>query len=199
MRTSLLLIFSVLLSLESLAQSKYCCSYSDFKSGRWIDLPDVKVDARTKNSRFWSGGGDFKIESADKTVNKILKKKARFVSVNDTLYVNCKGLSSDAGRLEGHYAMALRYDGDKVIFWGDREEERTLLMSALWGDKNTRMCYLIDSDSKHVARIDRAFMEVLLAPRPDLEAKYAKVSTLEKESETVILEYLHALGLVQPD
>ena len=41
----------------TMAQTRYCLSYEDFKNDKWINLEDsVWMEGRTKSQKFWSGG-----------------------------------------------------------------------------------------------------------------------------------------------
>ena len=91
MKKAILILLISILSTVCEAQSKYCLSYSDYLSDTWYPLEKMEFEYRSGNKSLWWGGANYKPITGNKETDKLLKKKARFLMYNDSLYVNNRG------------------------------------------------------------------------------------------------------------
>lgn len=76
----------------------------------------LKVERRTKNQIFLTGGGDYRIEAMDNPgLSRYLKRRCYAVRVDSALYVNCRKMRYKRFRLGGWYAPAM-WIGDKIYY-----------------------------------------------------------------------------------
>ena len=79
-------------ALNMSAQGKFCKSYDDFVAGRWTEVADLKPIHHSASHKLWVGGNDYKFETGDKAMDKVMKKEAFVIEYQDTLYVNLRTL-----------------------------------------------------------------------------------------------------------
>lgn len=196
----------------TMAQTRYCLSYEDFKNDKWINLEDsVWMEERTKSQKFWSGGGNFKFTTGNKDTDELLKKEARLIIYEGKMYVNLRKLRAKGITFGSHYAQAYRYAEDKVCFIAPRKTSNAVIMGSVLGgaiggaiavsadlNENPEVCYIMDSNEKKVKQIKAKEMSALLAEStlgPGLYETYDKAS---KESAEVVIRQLKKLGLLKP-
>lgn len=196
----------------TMAQTRYCLSYEDFKNDKWINLEDsVWMEERTKSQKFWSGGGNFKFATGNKDTDELLKKEARLIIYEGKMYVNLRKLRAKGITFGSHYAQAYRYAEDKVCFIAPRKTSNAVIMGGVLGgaiggaiavsadlNENPEVCYIMDSNEKKVKQIKAKEMSALLAEStlgPGLYETYDKAS---KESSEVVIRQLKKLGLLKP-
>ncbi len=196
----------------TMAQTRYCLSYEDFKNDKWINLEDsVWMEGRTKSQKFWSGGGNFKFTTGNKDTDELLKKEARLIIYEGKMYVNLRKLRAKGITFGNHYAQAYRYAEDKVCFIAPRKTSNAVIMGGMLGgaiggaiavsadlNENPEVCYIMDSNEKKVKQIKAKEMSALLAEStlgPGLYETYDKAS---KESAEVVIRQLKKLGLLKP-
>lgn len=213
----ILVIICALFSTNTFAQGKYCNSFSDYKSNRWIVLDSLTMQVRNVKNKTWSNGGSFSAVTSNKKRNEILKNRARFVVQDSTLYVNCNGLIYNKSELSDGYAPAFQFGKDKICFlYADKagNTKRTVSYAATnfflfgligatagavtgnAGQNQNQLCYYIDSSDNQIKKITHEYMENLLADHPDLLKKYNEKEIVEKESGYIILYYLQKLNLL---
>jgi len=196
----------------TMAQTRYCLSYEDFKNDKWINLEDsVWMEERTKSQKFWSGGGNFKFTTGNEETDELLKKEARLIIYEGKMYVNLRKLRAKGITFGSHYAQAYRYAEDKVCFIAPRKTSNAVIMGGVLGgaiggaiavsadlNENPEVCYIMDSNEKKVKQIKAKEMSALLAEStlgPGLYETYDKAS---KESAEVVIRQLKKLGLLKP-
>lgn len=176
----------------------------------WTPIESLTISSRSQGQKIWSGGADFKPETGNKDLDNLLKKQARFIIHDDTLYVNCKGLKYQGCVLGSWYAPGFRYEKDKICFictkTGKKEAMRASMSGVIGGaiggainaagQVKKRTCYLVNSDEKKVIRITDGYMEELLKEHSELLENFSKLEKEEKESAKVIIEYLNQLQLL---
>jgi len=213
----IVIIAWVLFSTNTFAQGKYCKSFSDYKSNRWIVLDSLTMQVRNVENKTWSNGGGFSAVVPNEKMNKVLKERVRFVIKDSALYVNCDGLIYGRSELSDGYAPAFQFGKDKICFlYADKtgNTKRTVSYAATnfflfgligatagavtgnAGQNQNQLCYYIDSSDNQIKKITHEYMESLLADHPDLLKKYNEKKVEEKESGYIILYYLQKLNLL---
>ena len=215
MRKFLIILFSVV-AIYASAQGRYCKSYDDFVADRWTELPTLIVIGNSVSHQVWVGGNDFKLDTGDKTTNKMLKKEAFVVEYQDTLYVNLRNLRYEKVLFGNGYAQGLVYDKNKILFVthriGSAVDGKRVASAFFFGAmgaaitetniRNDRVCYLIDNngDGKktQIVLLDDKFMGELLSKDSRLMECYKeKEKKKERESAANVLPILKELGLVE--
>ena len=105
------------------ARSMYCLTYDDFMADKWIEIPEVTLDARTEGTKFWWGGSDYNLEAGDEGIDKILKKKAFAVMKDSTLLINTRNLMFEGARMGNGYTEA-KYIGKGKLFFTNNSIDR---------------------------------------------------------------------------
>ncbi len=203
-------------ALNMSAQGKFCKSYDDFVAGRWTEVADLKPIHHSASHKLWVGGNDYKFETGDKAMDKVMKKEAFVIEYQDTLYVNLRTLRYEKTRFGNGYAMGLPYDGTKIMFvthriGRDAANERFVsgfmfgaIGAAISGSSQLkdRVCYLVDNngDGKKtdITLINDEFMENLLElDRPLLKTYRSEKKQKDRESAAHVLPILKEKGLVK--
>ena len=213
MKKTILILLISILSTVCEAQSKYCLSYSDYLSDTWYPLEKMEFEYRSGNKSLWWGGANYKPITGNKETDKLLKKKARFLMYNDSLYVNNRGLSFKGQKFGNWYSPACVYDKDAFLFIALSTKSRSntsgaaLMFGALGGaiaaasnDKDYQ-CYILTPTSTEdaiVKPIDEKYMLKLLEGHDDLLNDYQAVTEKKKRySPDVVIPILKKLGLVK--
>ena len=97
---------TLLTSFNLCGQDRYCLTYDDLINDRWDTLSQIKCIGRSKGQQIWAGGSNYTMKTGDKAIDKILKKKALAVIVNDSLYINCLNLRYEKTGFGLGYAKA---------------------------------------------------------------------------------------------
>ena len=105
------------------ARSRYCLTYDDFMADKWIEIPEVTLDARTEGTKFWWGGSDYNLETGDEGIEKILKKKAFVVMKDSMLLLNTHNLKFEGTRMGNGYTEA-KYIGKGKLFFTNNSIDR---------------------------------------------------------------------------
>jgi len=207
---AILLLMLCFISISTYGQSLYCKSYADYMNNDWISIDSLTISTRNNGQKTWSGGADFKPLTGNKETDKMLKKEARFIIHDDTLYVNCKGLKYQGCGFGNWYAPGFRYEKDKICFIctkiGKKEAMNMSMFGVLGGavggaisaseQMKKRTCYIINSDDKKVIRMTDKYMEELLSSHPQMLEEFNKMKKKDKESADVIINYLHQLQVL---
>lgn len=213
MKTTIALFTAFLFATTLYGQSKYYKSYSDYMNNNWITIDSLSFTIRSNGDKNWSGGGDFKPQTGDEKTNKLLKKEARFIIHNDTLYVNCKGLKYQGCKFGNWFTQGFRYGENKICFVCVKVSRKRNMqiaftglvgeaISAAAGANNVfemykhKTCYFLDSDKKAIQRMTVKYMENLLSEHPELLEEFNKMEKKEKERADIILTYLQRLQLL---
>lgn len=213
MKTTIALFLVSLFTTTLYGQSKYCKSYSDYMNDHWITIDTLSFTSRSDGDKMWNGGGDFKPQAGDEKTDKFLKKKARFIIHNDTLYVNCKGLKYQGCVFGNWFTSGFRYGEDKICFVGIKLSKARAMRAAFIGlageaivaaagannvfeQYKHKTCYFIDSDKKAVKRMTTKYMENLLSEYPNMLEEFNNMEKKEKGRADVILTYLQRLQLL---
>lgn len=204
-----LFLFSV---TASEAQSKYCLSYTDFMNNIWHPLKQMEFEYRSGNKSLWWGGCSYKPITGNNETDKLLKKKARFLMHNDSLYVNCRGLIAKRTEFGNWYSSAFVYNRDQFLFIALSTKSRSNTMGAavMFGmiggaiaassNDDNYQCYVLTPTSAEdatVEPIDEKYMLSLLDGQDSLLSEYKTLKKKERLSPDVVIPILKKLGLVE--
>jgi len=213
MKKTILLLLLLSLVTVCEAQNKYCLSYLDYLTDTWFPLEQLRFEYRSGNRSLWWEGSNFKPRTGDKKTDKLLKKKARFIMYNDSLYVNCREMKVEGNVLGNWYSSAMAYDRGRFLFIALSTNARSntagaafmfgLIGGAIAASTNNDnyQCYVLSPTSAEdafVEPIDEKFMLKLLEGHDDLLAEY-KAASKEQNcySPNVVIPILKKLGLVK--
>ena len=195
------------------AQNKYCLSYTDYMNNIWHSLEQLEFEYRSGNKSLWWGGANYKPITGDKETDKILKKNARFLIHNDSLYVNCRGFAVKGLKFGNWYSSACVYDKDQFLFIALSTKSRSntagaaMMFGVLGGaiaassNDDDYQCYILtptSTDDAIIKPIDEKYMLELLEGHEDLQAEYQAIEKKKQRySPKVIIPILKKLGLVK--
>ena len=212
----IIIILMTTVATSVMAQGRFCYSYGDWQEGNWVELQQLTRNAHSKSRQLWVGGNDYSFSTGDKATDKVLKKKAFAVEYNDTLYVNLRTLRYERQRFGNGYAMAMPYDGDKVMFvtyrigksvtWG--RAAAGVFFGVIGGAISAsnalkdRVCYLIDNGGNgkttEIKLIGDRLIKEMLSEKPLERHRYMSVHDPdERESAAHVLPLLKEWGLVK--
>lgn len=213
MKKAILILLISIFSTVCEAQSKYCLSYSDYLSDTWYPLEQIEFEYRSGNKSLWWGGANYKPITGNKDTDKLLKKKARFLMYNDSLYVNNRGLSFKGRKFGNWYSPACIYGQEAFLFIALSTKSRSntsgaaLMFGALGGaiaaasNDEDYQCYVLTPTSAEdatVKPIDEKYMLILLEGHDDLLNDYQAVTEKKKRySPDTVIPILKKLGLVK--
>ena len=203
MKTTSILLFLIFLLSAAHAQEP-CKSYaniSDLLNGVYETTLNVTVEKRTKNQIFMSGGGDYKISNGDKEADKRIKSELFAIEVNDSLYVNLKGLKYKKRAIGGWFAPALICKGNiyfSALPVGPSAAAAFGLIGGAVQAANanvTRVYYVVDSSGKKLKldKIGSEKIEEMLGNYPELLERYKKEAF--KDHIEIIEKYLRLVNL----
>ena len=188
-------------------------SFLDYLNDEWYPLEQLSFEYRSGNKSLWWGGSNYKPKTGDKRTDKLLKKNARFIIHNDSLYVNCRGLKVEGNVLGNWYSSAMVYDRGRILFIAISTKARSNTSGAAFmfgmiggaiaasSNKGNYQCYVLSpstADDGFVEPIDEQFMLKLLEGHDDLLAEYKAASKEQKSySPNVVIPILRKLGLVK--
>ena len=115
-RRAVLMLIVLPMVCNVCARSWYCLTYDDFMADKWIEIPEVTLDARTEGTKFWLGGSDYNLEVGDDEIDQMLKKHSRMLNSRqpvDYLYGN---LERHKGKLHPEQITipGVKSDADEV-------------------------------------------------------------------------------------
>lgn len=204
-------------------QNRYCTSHSDYLKGNWTIIENpISFKNIGKGKSDTSKSNIRKLIVDDKNLKKTLKKQARFIIFQDTLFVNCNGLTHEEVKFKDYYAIGFRYGIDNICFVASQTDAESAIRNptagvvfggliggaiggaisgALGSDTPLKIlkdqkCYIIYSDSKNVRQFKEREMKGLLHSYPEMEEEYYKLEDKEKESAATIVPILHKMGLL---
>lgn len=113
-------LFAALLCMMALtaqAQVKVCWSYADFKADNWKPYNELIPGKEPDSCRVKFDGQDFSIKTADKEVNKVIKKDVFMMSIDNQWFVNQRTLRDDDGVIlpVNNYLRAMPYKDGKLL------------------------------------------------------------------------------------
>ena len=218
MKKVLFTLVVAFITLSGYAQGRYCSSYEDYASGKWIDLPKLELVQHSFSRQLWVGGNDFKFKSGDKATDKILKKEAFVIEYQDTMYVNLRNLRYGKSKFGSGYARCIPFKSDvPTIFFvarhigGDVDGKlfaSGFFLGAIGGAiagaeaVKDRVCYLIDQGSStskiDIIMINDNVMQTLLRDDAQMLELYKQPKSKKKRfSAAHILPILREKGFIE--
>ena len=211
---NLIFAASLLTSFNLCGQDRYCLTFDDLLNGRWDTVSQIKRIGRSKGKQIWAGGNNYTMKTGDKAIDKILKKKALAVIVNDSLYINCLNLRFEKTVFGPGYAKAW-FIGNKILFSNrligrDMQNEAFAagyFLGAIGGaivaseQRKNIVCYIISEgeDKKgriNIQLIDDNIMAEFLEGRNDLQLDYHYMRKDLRTSAEYILPFLEKAGIL---
>ena len=209
MKRTFLLFALLTAGLAVSAQSRYCLSFSDYAAGTWHPLSRLELQYRSGNKSLWNGGASYKPVTGNSKTDKTLKKDARLIMHNDSLYINCRRLSCEGVSFGNWYAPACVFDREYILFTAlslkaRKATARSALMFGIVGGavaaakhKDEFMCYILYPNAETVKPVDQKMMRQLLEDYPDLRSNYDDEVGDEADcSPQTVIPLLRKLGLI---
>lgn len=202
------LLCLLLLSVAAMAQSRYCLTPADYVAGQWTPLDSLRLEYRSNSKSVWLGGASYKPLSGDKKIDKLLKKRARFIQQQDTLYINCRQLTCGGIGFGNWYAPACPFERDYVLFVARsvRAQQQGNMATFMFGvagvlvavpmQKHAFSCYVFNPGTETVELVDKAMMERLLEGRPDLQEALEQTDAKHRYQPQTLLPILQQLGVI---
>lgn len=121
------------------------------------------------------------VKAGDSKIDSYLKKNAKFIICNDTLYIGCHYLRCENMKFGNGFERAYKLNDSTFVFTGVRigskENSELASMSFAFGligglakanqlVKKTA-CYVVTGDETKVTRINKEYMDDLLTDHPD--------------------------------
>jgi len=119
-QTKLWMLAAILLcgfSQTAQAQTKFCTSYAEYKSGQWKAYEDLIPGKEPDSIRVKYDGQDFTLKTSDKEVNKVIKQNVFMMQIDKQLFINQRPLRDEDGGIlpVSGYLRALPYKGNKLL------------------------------------------------------------------------------------
>ena len=210
----LLCAATLLTSFNLYGQDRYCLTYDDLINDRWDTVSHIKCSGRGIGKQFWVGGSDYTMKTGDKKTDKILKKKALAVIINDSLYVNCLNLRREKIGFGLGYARARLIGNDKIFFVnqliGRDLQNEAIAAGYFFGaigsaitaseQRKNQVCYIISEGEDMKGRIniqvvDDEILRELIEDKKELRMDYNLRSKKERASVEYITYILEKGGL----
>jgi hypothetical protein len=204
------LLLYVLLQMQTIgAKSGYCLSFADQLAGTWYPIENLQFEYRSGSKTLWNGGASFKPITGNKKLDKMLKKDAVLIMHNDSLYINCFGLSYKQTAFGYWYAPTCMFDDTEFLFvaMNYKAINKTNNMAAAFGiiggaiaastSSHDFMCYVFHPSSETIEAVDRDFMLELLSRHAEQKEEFLKLNKKECHNPLVVLPILRQLGLIK--
>lgn len=188
------------------AQQIIYSNLDELTGNRGDTVSTLRVERRTLNQLYLTGGGDYRILSPqNRSLSRYLRKRCYAVRIDTNLYVNCRKMRYHRYRLGGWYAAALEVGGH--VFYAAQpvgqaatetltpddaqklpgEVGDAIQASGLVGK---RVYYELDLETGRSTFVGKERMRELLAGRPELLRKFEEETS---ESAEVMEKYLRQL------
>lgn len=145
-----------------------------------------------------SGGGDYKIYNGEKETDKIIKTKLFVIEINDSLYINCRGLKYKKRPIGAWFAPALIRQGNVYFSAIPTSSDAAIAFGAIGvaiessNATSSRVYYEINpADYKKLKKVDTERMKKILKDYPESLAQYEK--ELFKEHIEIVGKYLQQI------
>ena len=192
------------------SQSFYCTSFSEYINNQWKTVDSLVMISKTDGAKVWGSIPDYKVRTCNSKTDSYLKKNAKFIICNDTLYLGCHSLSCERMKFGNGFERGYKLNDSTFVFTdvriGEKENSELSSMSFAFGligglakanqiVKKTA-CYILTGNNNKVTRINKEYMDSLLTDHPDLLEKYDAINKKEIESAETVIEYLTKLNLL---
>lgn len=190
---------------------KYCNSNEELAAGEWKTADSVTVITKTRNQQMWWGGNDFRFDSHDKQVKKLLKKDAFAIMYGDTLLLNTRPYKDRGCAFGNGYARAFKMsDGHLLLTYLNVKEMTSratiggmfgligALATAAASKKvaSQNVCYVITPGNKKALIVDEKLMAVLLNDYQPLLDEYRSVEKKKRLHAETVMPLLKKAGLL---
>lgn len=200
------LVFCLAIVQAGRAQQIIYSNPDELAEGRGDTVSTLRVERRTLNQLYLTGGGDYRILSPqNRNLSRYLRKRCYAVRIDTALYVNCRKMRYKKFRLGGWYAPVLEVGGR--IFYtaqpvGQAATETLTPTNAqkLRGEVgdaiqasglvDQRVYYELDLETGHSNFVGKERMRELLAGKPELLMEFEKETS---EAAEVTGKYLRKL------
>lgn len=188
---TILFLLGFILCMQGISAQEPCKSYAslpDLLNGTSDSSLKVLFEKRNKNQIFMSGGGDYRIYNGDKEIDKAIKTGIFAVEVNDSLYINCRGLRFKKHVIGAWFAPGMICQG-KVYFTAIPVGPSAAVAFGLVGGvaqaanaASNRAYYVIDDSEKKLKldKIGSEKMKEMLNIYPELLEQYNKEAFKEE-------------------
>ncbi len=209
MKQVLLLLLLLLLTFAAKGQNGYCLTFDEYESDTWHPLSQLELEYRSGNKSLRYGGATYKPTTGDSQTDKVLKKQARLIRHEGSLYLNCRGLLCDGRQFGNWYATAYALNRDYILFTAisiqiasdvtDTARMFGIIGGAVaaYAHKDDFMCYILYPRTGIVEPVEQPMMDMLLEGHPDLLATLGEVSEDIRFSPQVIIPLLRKVGLIE--
>lgn len=202
----LLGVFSLLALLPCVAQQVMYSNLKALVEDRGDTVTTLRVEKRSKNQIYLTGGGDYRIEASENSgLCKYLKSRCYAVRIDSALYVNCRKMRYKRYRFGSWYASTLLVGGN-IYFCAQPVGQAATSTAApadgprLGGEVgdaiaasglvHARVYYELNTETGKSTFVGKDKMMELLEGQPDLQEALLKETS---ESAAVIGKYLKQL------
>lgn len=202
----LLGILSLLAVLPSAAQQVMYSNLKGLVEDRGDTVTTLRVEKRTRNQIYLTGGGDYRIEAHENPgLSKYLKSRCYAVRIDTVLYVNCRKMRYKRYRFGSWFAPTLLVGG-KIFFCAQPVGQAATSTAApadatrLGGEVgdaiaasglvHARVYYELNTETGKSTFVGKEKMMELLDGQPALQEALRKETS---ESAKVIERYLRQL------
>lgn len=200
------LVFCLAIVQAGRAQQIIYSNPDELAEGRGDTVSTLRVERRTLNQLYLTGGGDYRILSPqNRSLSRYLRKRCYAVRIDTALYVNCRKMRYKKFRLGGWYAPVLEVGGR--IFYtaqpvGQAATETLTPTNAqkLRGEVgdaiqasglvDQRVYYELDLETGRSSFVDKERMLQLLTEYPEWQKEFEKETS---EAAEVTGRYLQRL------
>ena len=197
---------------ERHAVAQYAMTYDEWRSGKLYDIDGLREVMRSNGAKFWSGGGDIKLTTDNKTYDKALKDKVFLVRTDSALYVNLKGLKTENCPFGKNFTRAWMLPDSTLVFafmpWGRSEAKSMTTTTLFFGIagaaiqankqmKAAKVLYTVTDGSHSVQRLTKNGLHDLLAPWPEVQARVDGLSADSKYDYSLVLQCMREGGILK--
>ena len=195
---------------ERHGMAQYAMTYDDWRNGNLSDIDGVREESRSNAKKFWSGGGDVKLTTGNKTYDAALKNNVFVVRTDSALYVSLSGLKAEGYPLGKNFTRAWTLPDGTLVFafmpWG-KSEAKSMTTSALFFGiagaaiqagkqmRAAKVLYAITDGSHSVQRLTKNALHDLLAPWPEVQAEVDGLSADSTYDYSLVLQCMREGGI----
>lgn len=192
--------------------AQYAMTYDEWRSGKLYDIDGVREEARSNNAKIWSGGGDVKLTTGNKTYDTALKNKVFLVRTDSALYVSMRGMRTDNVGFGKNFVRTWMLPDSTLVFafipWGKAEAQKLATSAFFFGIaggvmqankqmKAAKALYAITDGSHNAHRLTKNGLHDLLALWPEVQAKVDALSPDSKYDYALVLQCMREGGILK--
>ena len=209
----------LLVSLQTMAQSRYCTSFDDYLEGNWTELPTlaVSINSKSEKKKKEEAALDYTFTTNDKAIDKKLKKEAFIIQCGDSMFISLRNLRHENSQFANNFARAYPLPDNKILFTSRRAFKSKNMLYASFGaagavvggvpvnlkiDQKTPHCFIvenIDLGSYIPTKIiDDDLITKVLKNHDDLIDEYfSEEKKKKRETSEHILPLLKRAGIIE--